>query len=180
MRSLFLGCFWTKIWSDNCFETVSTPGLLLEGWHCSSSNFVYNFNKTPWFPLMWMVRFVTFVHKYLSRNNDQGFWFYDTEVQSLYTINRPTLFRFISNFLMLKKLVVIYPKLDWKLSFKKFRLFLWSLLSNNKVAMPLLFSNWLQENAISGECSTTRNVASGMGFDISGCLCCKKRHQRCM
>ena len=25
--------------------------------------FVYNFNKTPWFPLMWMVRFVTFVHK---------------------------------------------------------------------------------------------------------------------
>ena len=122
---------------------------------------------------MWMVRFVTFVHKYLSRNNDQGFWFYDTEVQSLYTINRPTLFRFISNFLMMKKLVVIYPKLDWKLSFKKFRLFLWSLLSNNKVAMPLLFSNWLQENAISGECSTTRNVASGMGLDISGCLCCK-------
>ena len=32
-------------------------------WHCFSSNFVYNFNKTPWFPLMWMVRFVTFVHK---------------------------------------------------------------------------------------------------------------------
>ena len=31
--------------------------------HCSSSYFVYNFNKTPWFPLMWMVRFVTFVHK---------------------------------------------------------------------------------------------------------------------
>ena len=65
MRSLFLGRFWTKIQSDNCFETVSTPGLLLEGWHCSSSNFVYNFSKTPWFPLMWMVRFVTFVHKYL-------------------------------------------------------------------------------------------------------------------
>ena len=64
-RSLFLGRFWTKIQSDNCFETVSTPGLLLEGWHCSSSNFVYNFNKPPWFPLMWMVRLVTFVHKYL-------------------------------------------------------------------------------------------------------------------
>ena len=62
-RSLFLGRFWTKIQSDNCFETVSTPGLLLEGWHCCSSNFVYNFSKTPWFPLMWMVRFVTFVHK---------------------------------------------------------------------------------------------------------------------
>ena len=61
--SLFLGRFWTKIQSDNCFETVSTPGLLLEGWHCCSSNFVYNFSKTPWFPLMWMVRFVTFVHK---------------------------------------------------------------------------------------------------------------------
>ena len=63
VRSFFLGRFWTKIRSDNCFETVSTPGLLLEGWHCFSSNFVYNFNKTPWFPLMWMVRFVTFVHK---------------------------------------------------------------------------------------------------------------------
>ena len=60
--AIFLGRFWTKIQSDNCFETVSTPGLLLEGWHCCSSNFVYNFNKTPWFPLMWMVRFVTFVH----------------------------------------------------------------------------------------------------------------------
>ena len=66
-RSLFLGRFWTKIQSDNCFETVSTPGLLLEGWHCCSSNFVYNFSKTPWFPLMWMVRFVTFVHKDLFR-----------------------------------------------------------------------------------------------------------------
>ena len=64
-RSLFLGRFWTKIQFDNCFETVSTPGLLLGGWHCSSTNFVYNFNKTPWFPLMWMVRFVTFVHKYI-------------------------------------------------------------------------------------------------------------------
>merc|ERR1712037_986850 len=63
----FLGRFWTKIQSDNCFETASTPGLLLEGWHCCSSNFVYNFSKTPWFPLMWMVRFVTFVHKYLFR-----------------------------------------------------------------------------------------------------------------
>ena len=30
-RSLFLGRFWMKIQSDNCFETVSTPGLLLEG-----------------------------------------------------------------------------------------------------------------------------------------------------
>ena len=28
--------------------------------------FDYNFNKTPWFPLMWMVRFLTFVHKDLS------------------------------------------------------------------------------------------------------------------
>ena len=26
-------------------------------------NCVYNFNKIPWLPLMWMVRFVTFVHK---------------------------------------------------------------------------------------------------------------------
>ena len=34
-RSLFLGRFWTTIQSDNCFETVTTPGLLLEGWHCS-------------------------------------------------------------------------------------------------------------------------------------------------
>ena len=31
LRSLFLGRFWTKIQSDNCFETISTPGLLLEG-----------------------------------------------------------------------------------------------------------------------------------------------------
>ena len=33
VRSLFLGRFWTKIQSDNCFETMSTPSLLLEGWH---------------------------------------------------------------------------------------------------------------------------------------------------
>ena len=38
--------------------------------HCSSSNFVYNFNKTPWFPLMWMVRFVTFVHKDLCQGTN--------------------------------------------------------------------------------------------------------------
>ena len=31
-------------------------------WRCSSSYFVYNFSKTPWFSLMWMVRYVTFVH----------------------------------------------------------------------------------------------------------------------
>ena len=55
---------------------------------------------------------------------------------------------------------------------KKFRLFLWSLLLNNKVGKLSLFSNWLRENAISGECST-RNVASGMGLDISGCYAAK-------
>ena len=51
-------------------------------------------------------------------------------------------------------------------------MFLWSLLLNNKVGKLSLFSNWLRENAISGECST-RNVASGMGSDISGCYAAK-------
>ena len=46
-----------------CSGTVWEPRILDFIWHCFSSNFVYNFNKTPLFPLMWMVRFVTFVHK---------------------------------------------------------------------------------------------------------------------
>ena len=41
--------------------TVWEPRTLEISWHCFSSNFVYNFNKASWFPLMWMFRFVTFV-----------------------------------------------------------------------------------------------------------------------
>ena len=62
-RSLFLGRLRVYTRSDCCSRTVWHPGTLDFSWHCFSSNFVYNFNKTPWFPLMWMVRFVTFVHK---------------------------------------------------------------------------------------------------------------------
>ena len=67
-RSLFLGRLWVYERSDCCSRTVWDPRMLEISWNCFSSNFVYNFNKTPWFPLMWMIRFVTFVHKYLSRN----------------------------------------------------------------------------------------------------------------
>ena len=54
---------WVYERSDCCSRTVWDPRMLEISWHCFSSNFVYNFNKPPWFPLMWMVRFVTFVHK---------------------------------------------------------------------------------------------------------------------
>ena len=33
LRSLFLSYFWTKIWSDNCFETILTSKMALEGLH---------------------------------------------------------------------------------------------------------------------------------------------------
>ena len=62
-RCLFLGRLRVYTRSDCCSGTVWEPRTLEISWHCFSSNFVYNFNKTPWFPLMWKVRFVTFVHK---------------------------------------------------------------------------------------------------------------------
>ena len=69
MRSYFLGCFWMKINSDECSRTVWAPRMLWAACFVSHAHFVYNFNKTPWFLLMWMVRFLTFVHKDLSSGN---------------------------------------------------------------------------------------------------------------
>ena len=63
MRSLFLGRFWVKIDSDECSRSVWAPRMLWAACFSLMLTFVYNFNKTPWFPLMWMVRFLTFVHK---------------------------------------------------------------------------------------------------------------------
>ena len=45
--SLFLGRFWTKIQSDNFFETLSTPGLRLEVFPPLSVTFVLNFTDLP-------------------------------------------------------------------------------------------------------------------------------------
>ena len=61
--AIFLGRLWVYQRSDCCSRTVWAPRMLEKNWHCSSSYFVYNFSKTPWLPLMWMVRFVTFVYK---------------------------------------------------------------------------------------------------------------------
>ena len=43
----FLGRSWTKIQSDNCFETVSTPGLLLDVFFPPSVTFVLDFTELP-------------------------------------------------------------------------------------------------------------------------------------
>ena len=43
--------------------------MLEISWRCSSSNFVYNFNKTLWFPLMWMV-FLLIAYIYLQVKGD--------------------------------------------------------------------------------------------------------------
>ena len=40
-----LGRFWTKIQSDDCFETVSTPGLLLDVFFPPSVTFVLDFTE---------------------------------------------------------------------------------------------------------------------------------------
>ena len=40
-----LGRFWTKIQSDNCFETVSTPGLLLEVFFPALCHFCIGFHR---------------------------------------------------------------------------------------------------------------------------------------
>ena len=69
-RCLFLGRLWVYEGSDCCSRTVWEPRSLEISWYCSSSYFVYNFNKTPWFLLMWMVRFVTFVHKDLCQGTN--------------------------------------------------------------------------------------------------------------
>ena len=37
--------------------TVWEPRTPIFSWHCSSSYFVYNFSKTPCFPLMWVLVF---------------------------------------------------------------------------------------------------------------------------
>ena len=62
-RSFFLGRLRVCTRSDCCSRAVWEPRSLEISYHCSSSYFVYNFSKTPWFPLMWMIRFVNFVHK---------------------------------------------------------------------------------------------------------------------
>ena len=54
---------WVKIDSDECSRTAWAPRMLWAACFSLILTFVYNFNKTPWSPLMWMVRFVTFVHK---------------------------------------------------------------------------------------------------------------------
>ena len=52
-RSLFLGRFWTKIQSDNCFETVSTPGLLLDGFFSRPLSLLYWFSQICQVPVGW-------------------------------------------------------------------------------------------------------------------------------
>ena len=46
--------------------------MLEISWRCAGFNFIYNFKKIPWFPLMWVVGFVTFVHMDLFP--DKYFW----------------------------------------------------------------------------------------------------------
>ena len=55
-----------------CSRTVWAPRMLDKIWHCFSIYFVYYFSKTSWLVLMWMVRFVTFVHRDMFF--DKYFW----------------------------------------------------------------------------------------------------------
>ena len=75
MRSHFLGRFWVKIDSDYVVlqKRMSTERMLWAACFSLMLTFVYNFNKTPWFLLRWMVRFLTFVHKDLFPD-DKSLW----------------------------------------------------------------------------------------------------------
>ena len=48
-----LGRFWTKIQSDNCFETMSTPGLLMDGFFSRRLSLLYWFSQICQVPVGW-------------------------------------------------------------------------------------------------------------------------------
>ena len=65
----FFGRSWTKIQSDNCFETVSAPGLLLDGFFPALCDFCIGFHrfaKSQWAGKVFSGGFVSKTLRWIS------------------------------------------------------------------------------------------------------------------